>query len=172
MPINLLEELNSALSDSLCSNMNDNKQNNNTKLISSNKKAGRNYQIIDTIEVGVQLRGTEVKSLYMHESSLDDAYVIFKQGSPYLINCHISPYKHGNITNHEPMRNRKLLMHKHQILKWEHEIKKFGYSLIPLRFYWNRGKIKLLICTAKGLKYHDKRDQEKRRDMDRERNNW
>lgn len=139
-----------------------------TRNLVSNKKANINYEIIDTYEAGIELRGTEVKSILMSESSLNESYITIKNGQAYLINAHIAHYKFGNITNHDPLRERRLLLHKNEILKLEHQKKKFSYTIVPLRFYMKKNKIKLLISLAQGRKKHDKREAIKKKEMSRE----
>lgn len=139
-----------------------------TRNLVSNKKANINYEIIDSYEAGIELRGTEVKSILMSESSLNESYITIKNGQAYLINAHIAHYKFGNITNHDTLRERRLLLHKNEILKLEHQKKKFSYTIVPLRFYMKKNKIKLLISLAQGRKKHDKREAIKKKEMSRE----
>ena len=119
-------------------------------VIARNKKAFHDYQIIDSLEAGIALRGTEVKSCRMHSVSLQDSFAKIENGQVLLYNMNISPYSHGNIFNHTPVRPRVLLLHKKEILKLSQRVKEKGYALIPLKVYLTRGKIKLELGTAKG----------------------
>ncbi len=134
-----------------------------------NKKARFDYEIIETIEAGLVLTGSEVKSLREGKASIQDAYVRFIKGEPYLIKATVNPYPQANIQNHEPERKRKLLLHKREIKKLLGKVKERGFTIIPLKLYFNkRGYAKVLIGLAKGKTKHDKREQIRRRDMDRQ----
>lgn len=122
-----------------------------------NKKAYHHFSIEETFEAGIALTGTEVKSLKNHGGSLDEGYVRIKKQELWLINAHIAPYSFGTIHNHEPRRERKLLMHKKEILKLFDAVRRKGWTLIPLSFYVKRGKIKVKVGIASGKKKHDKR---------------
>ena len=135
--------------------------------LATNRKARFNYEITDTYEAGLALLGTEIKSLRDHGGTIDQSYVRSKKGELWLINAHIAPYSFGNRENHEELRERKLLMHKHEILKIEQALQEKGLSLIPLGIYLTRGRAKLKIGLAKGKKSHDKRAAIKERDEKR-----
>ena len=135
-------------------------------VIARNKKAFHDYQIIDSLEAGIALRGTEVKSCRMHSVSLQDSFAKIENGQVLLYNMNISPYSHGNIFNHTPVRPRVLLLHKKEILKLSQRVKEKGYALIPLKVYLTRGKIKLELGTAKGKTFEDKRETLKKRQDD------
>ena len=139
--------------------------------VATNRKAFHDYFIEDTIEAGIALQGTEVKSLRMGLANLTDSYALVKKDEVFLFNANISPYPHGNIMNHEPLRTRKLLLHKEEIRKLIGKMTQKGYSLIPLKIYFVRGRAKVLIGLAKGKKAFDKRDtikeKESRRELER-----
>ncbi|MBE9546330.1 MAG: SsrA-binding protein SmpB [Proteobacteria bacterium] len=142
------------------------------KIICQNKTARRNYFIEDTYEAGIALVGTEVKALREGKGNLKDSYARVKDGEVYLYDMHISPYSHGNIANHDPLRVRKLLLHKREIKKLYGKTREKGLALIPLKAYFKNGKVKIEIGTGKGKKLHDKRQTLKakadKRDMERE----
>jgi SsrA-binding protein len=138
------------------------------KIITQNKKAFHDYSIEETLEAGILLQGTEVKSLREGKANLKDSYVIVKNGEVFLLNCHISPYSHGNIMNHEPLRTRKLLMHKKEIAKLLDRAAQKGYSLIPLKLYFKNSHVKVEVGLAKGKKQYEKRETIKKREADRE----
>lgn len=134
----------------------------------NNRKARFDYNIETEIECGIELKGTEVKSIRNGSVNLKDSYAIVKNGEVYLLNTHISLYEEGNIFNHEETRTRKLLLHKHEILKLNDKIRIEGYTLIPLKMYFVKNKVKVLLGVAKGKKQFDKRETIKKRDMERE----
>ena len=142
------------------------------KIICQNKTARRNYFIEDTYEAGIALVGTEVKALREGKGNLKDSYARVKDGEVYLYDMHISPYSHGNIANHDPLRVRKLLLHKREIKKLYGKTREKGLALIPLKAYFKNGKVKVEIGTGKGKKLYDKRQTLKikadKRDMERE----
>jgi len=138
------------------------------KLIASNKKAFYDYFILQKAEAGVALTGTEVKSLRDGKANIKDSYVIFKDGEAFLFNAHISPYSHGNLQNHEPERNRKLLLHRREIEKLREQVVEKGLTVVPLRLYFKGGKVKVEIAVVRGKKLYDKRETEKKRELDRE----
>lgn len=133
----------------------------------NNKKAKYDYEIFETYEAGIALTGTEIKSIRLGNCNLKDSYVVIRNLEAYVINMHISHYEEGNIFNHEETRTRKLLLHKKEILKLNDKIKISGYTLIPLKLYFNKNKAKLLIGLAKGKKNYDKRQTIKERDINR-----
>jgi len=138
------------------------------KLIASNKKAFHDYFILQKAEAGVALTGTEVKSLRDGKANIKDSYVIFKDSEAFLFNAHISPYSHGNLQNHEPERNRKLLLHRREIEKLREQVVEKGLTVVPLRLYFKGGKVKVEIAVVRGKKLYDKRETEKKRELDRE----
>ena len=139
-----------------------------TKLIAQNKKAYHDYFIEETIQAGISLAGTEVKSLRMGKCSLKESYIQIKDGEAFIYNMHISPYEQGNIFNKDPLRPRRLLLHKAQIRKWDHEVRAAGYTVVPLRVYFDRSYVKVDIALAKGKKLYDKREAAAKKDAKRE----
>lgn len=137
-------------------------------VIARNKKAYHDYQILDSIEVGIALCGTEVKSCRMHAVALQDSFAKIENNQVLLYNMNISPYSHGNIFNHTPVRPRVLLLHRKEILKLSQKIREKGYALIPLKVYLAHGKIKLELGTAKGKAFEDKRETLRKRQADLE----
>lgn len=138
------------------------------KLIAQNRKARHDYSIIDTVEAGLVLQGTEIKSIRNGRINLKDGFARIRNGEAFLYNVHISPYEQGNIFNHDPLRTRKLLLHKKQINKLIGETKNTGITLVPLKVYIKDGYAKVLIGLAKGKKSYDKREDLKRKDVDRQ----
>lgn len=138
------------------------------KNITVNRKAEHEYFIVQRIEAGIVLVGTEVKSLRENKVNLSDAYAAIRDGEVWLINAHISEYKQGNILNHEPLRKRKLLLNKREIRKLKTKIEERGFTLIPLRLYIRKGKIKVEVGVAKGKRKYDKREAIARKDRQRE----
>lgn len=138
------------------------------KIVAANKKAYHDYTIIETYEAGISLVGTEVKSLREGNANLKESYVLVKEGEAVLLNCHISPYSHGNINNHEPLRTRKLLLHKKEIEKLFGRIREAGLTVVPLKLYFSKGKAKLEIGLAKGKRQYEKREATKKKEADRE----
>jgi SsrA-binding protein len=136
--------------------------------IAKNRRARHDYTIIDTYEAGLVLSGSEVKSLRDGKANLSDAYGIVRDGEIFLINLHISPYERASYNNHEPTRTRKLLLHKREIGRLIGAIERQGLTLIPLELYFKRGIAKVAIALGKGKKQHDKREDAKARDADRE----
>jgi SsrA-binding protein len=138
------------------------------KLMAQNRKARFDYSILDTVEAGIVLKGTEIKSIRAARINLKDGFARVRNGEIYLHNVHISPYDQGNQFNHDPLRTRKLLMHKKQIFRLENEMKGSGNTLIPLKVYIKDGYAKVLIGVAKGKKNYDKREDLKRKDQKRD----
>lgn len=132
--------------------------------IITNRKARRDYHIIETFEAGIELKGTEVKSLRNKRGNLADSFARLDNGEVFLCNLHISPYEFGNISNHNPLRTRKLLLHKSQIKKLFGQISLKGYALIPLKLYLKKGFIKIELAVAKGKTQFDKRETIKKKD--------
>jgi SsrA-binding protein len=139
-----------------------------TKLIAQNRKARHEYLIEDTVEAGLQLVGTEVKSCREGKVSLTDAYATVRDGEAWLLQCHINPYSHGNRQNHDPMRPRKLLLHRAEIERLDAEVSQGGRTLVPLRLYFKHGIAKAEIAVARGKKTYDKRQSEAKRDAERQ----
>lgn len=139
-----------------------------TKTITLNRKARHDYFIEDTYEAGISLAGTEVKSLRQGTVNLKDSYCIIKDGELFMVGAHISPYEKGNIFNKDPMRTRKLLMHKREIAKMQMLVQRDGYSLIPLSLYFKNSRVKVELGLAKGKKLYDKRESAAKSDAARE----
>ena len=138
------------------------------KIITVNRKARHDYFVEETYECGIALAGTEVKSLRAGAVNLKDSYCSIKDGEMFVVGMHISPYEQGNIFNRDPLRQRKLLMHKREIMKLFGYVKRDGYSLIALSLYFKGSRVKLELGLCKGKKLHDKRDDAARRDASRE----
>ena len=138
------------------------------QLVCQNRKAYHDYSIEETVEAGMSLVGTEVKSLRDGKVNLKDSYVHIKDMEALLFNCHISPYSHGNIMNHEPLRTRKLLLHKKEIVRLQGKIAQKGYTLIPLKIYFKNGRAKVEVGLAKGKREFEKRESIKEREANRE----
>ena len=136
--------------------------------IARNKRARFDYHLLETFEAGIVLSGTEVKSLRDGKASIADAYGIVRNGEIFLLNAHIQPYERGGYVNHEPARNRKLLLHRREIRRLIGAVEREGLTLIPLELYFKHGIAKIALALAKGKKLHDKRDTEKQRDAERE----
>jgi SsrA-binding protein len=136
--------------------------------VATNRKAHHDYFIEETVEAGISLQGTEVKSLRLGLANLTDSYAIVKNEEMYLFNANIGPYTHGNLANHEPLRTRKLLLHKEEIRKLAWKMSQKGFTLIPLKIYFVRGRAKVLIGLAKGKKTYDKRETIKAKESKRE----
>lgn len=138
-----------------------------TKLIAQNRKARHDYTIEDTLEAGIMLTGTEVKSCRAGKVSLTDAYAVVKDGEAWLLQAHISPYSHGNRLNHDPLRPRKLLLHRDEIARLYVKANQEGRTLVPLRLYFKHGLAKAEIAVARGKKTYDKRADIAKRESDR-----
>ena len=139
------------------------------KIISNNRKARFNYFFKEFFEAGIVLKGSEVKSLRDGKVNISESYAFDEQGELYLVNSHIPSYKESSYNNHDPKRNRKLLLNKKEINKLIGRINREGYTLIPTKLYFRKGKAKVEIAVAKGKKQYDKRHTKKKRDWDRER---
>lgn len=133
-----------------------------------NRAASHNYFLLEKFEAGLMLRGTEVKSVRAGQVNLKDAYGLVKDEEAWLLNAHIGPYQHGNIFNHEPMRTRKLLLHREEIRKLIGKTQQKGLTLIPTRIYFRRGRAKCEFALARGKQTWDKRETERRRTADKE----
>ena len=141
---------------------------NDHKIVSQNKKAYHDYFVEETYEAGIELFGTEVKSVRQGKINLKDSWCNIVKGEIFVNGMHISPYDHGNIFNRDPMRPKKLLMHKKEILKLFGLTKQQGYAIIPLQVYFTKGKAKVLIGLCKGKKLYDKRDDAAKKSANRE----
>lgn len=138
------------------------------KIITHNRKSSFNYFLSDFLETGIELTGTEIKSIRNNGVSLNDSYIVIRNHEAYILNMHIAPYKQGNIFNHDPLRTRKLLLHKKEIYKLEAKIKEKSYTLVPTKVYFKRGRVKVEIALGKGKKDYDKRETIKERDSKRD----
>lgn len=137
------------------------------KVISTNRKANYEYEILNKYEAGISLQGTEVKSLREGKANLGEAYAIVKNGEVWLQNFHINEYKYGNINNHDPIRQRKLLFHKKEITKIKSSLEEKGLTFIPLRIYFKGSLVKVEMGIGRGKKLYDKRESIKKRDVER-----
>lgn len=140
----------------------------NTKTIAQNKKAYHEYFVEESLEAGIELFGTEVKSLRKGACNLKDAWCSIDDGEMFVCNMHISPYEQGNIFNRDPMRVRRLLLHKKEIMRLLGQTKQKGYTLIPLSLYFKNSRVKVQVGLCRGKKLYDKREVEAKRDMNRE----
>ena len=138
------------------------------EIVSTNKKARFNYEIIEKIEAGIALKGTEVKSIRNRNVSIGESYAQIKDDEVFLHNLHISPYEQGNRENHDPIRVRKLLLHKHEIKKLVAKTQQKGLSLVPLSIYLRKGKIKVELAIGRGKRLVDKREAIKKKTIERE----
>ena len=143
-------------------------QKNHNKPLAQNRKARHDYEIIDTVEAGLVLKGTEIKSIRTGKINIQDGFISIRDGEAWLKNVHISHYEQGNIFNHDPLRARKLLLHKKEIQKLYNEMKLNRYTIIPLKVYLVRGRAKVLIGLARGKNKYDKRHALKQDQMKRE----
>jgi len=138
------------------------------EIVSTNKKARFNYEIIEKIEAGIALKGTEVKSIRNRNVSIGESYAQINENEVFIHNLHISPYEQGNRENHDPIRVRKLLLHKHEIKKLVAKIQQKGLSLVPLSIYLRKGKIKVELAVGRGKRIVDKRETIKKKTIERE----
>jgi SsrA-binding protein len=138
------------------------------KTIARNKTARHDYHVLEVHEAGLVLTGTEVKSLRDSRANIADAYGVVRDGEVYLLNAHIAPYGSGGYVNHDPIRSRKLLLHRREIRRLIGAVEREGLTLIPLELYFRGGRAKVTIALAKGKKLHDKREDSRRRDAERE----
>ncbi len=138
------------------------------KIVAENRKAHRDYFIVDQYEAGMVLTGTEVKSLRLGRANLKDSYARIKDGEVFVYQLHIAPYPFAYYDNHDPLRPRKLLLHKHEIKRLYGKINEKGHTLVPIRIYFKNGKVKILLALAKGKRKYDKREAIRRRDEQRE----
>jgi SsrA-binding protein len=141
------------------------------RTVATNRRARHEFEILETVEAGLVLKGTEVKSLRAGQVTFKDAYATMRNDEAWLTGCHISPYSHGTDANHDPERDRKLLLHRREISRLTGKVAERGLTLIPLRIYFKKGRAKLELGLARGKKLHDKRsalrEREVRREMDR-----
>ena len=144
------------------------KKNESQKIIANNKKAFHDYFIDETYEAGIALHGTEVKSMRMGKCSIKEAFIRIENGEVFVYGMHISPYEKGNIFNKDPLRVKKLLMHKYEINKLMGKIKEKGYTLVPLQVYFKDGRVKVEVGLARGKKLYDKRADIAKKDQRRE----
>ena len=140
----------------------------NGAIIARNKRARHDYHILDTWEAGIVLTGTEIKSLRAGNANITDAYAIVNDGEVFLLNAHIAPYDQGNQFNHEPTRTRKPLLHKREVRKLIGAVERQGLTLVPLDLHFTRGTAKVTLALGKGKKLHDKREDARRREDERE----
>jgi SsrA-binding protein len=138
------------------------------KILSDNRQAGHNYHLLEKYEAGIALSGTEVKAAKTGKIQLKDAYADIVNDEAWLVNAHISQYSHGNRENHEPVRKRKLLLHRAEIDRLHGKVKEKGLTLVPTKIYLKNGKIKVEFAVAKGKKLHDKREAERSREQKEE----
>jgi SsrA-binding protein len=138
------------------------------KTVATNRKAYRDYQILDTFEVGIVLTGTEIKSIRAGRTNLRDSYATVRNGEVWLINAHISPYSHGQRENHEPRRDRKLLLHRREINRLVSKIVEKSWTMVPLRVYLKGGRAKVELALVRGKRQYDKRRDIAKRDYERE----
>ena len=138
------------------------------KLIAGNKKAHFNYFLSDFMEAGIELKGTEIKSLRVSGATINDSYIVIRNNEAEIINMYIKPYDHGNLFNHDPLRSRRLLLHKNQIRWLAQKIKTEGFTIVPTKLYFSKGRAKVEIALAKGKHNYDKRETIKKRDLQRE----
>ena len=138
------------------------------KLMASNRKAFHEYFVEERFECGMALAGTEVKSMRQGRMNLKESYAVVRDGEIFVLGMHISPYEHGNIFNTDPMRPKKLLLHKNEIRRLNQEVGRMGYTLVPLQVYLKDGRFKLELGLCKGKKLHDKRDDMAARDAQRD----
>jgi len=138
------------------------------KLVASNRRARFDYEILDTFEAGIELRGPEVKSLRAGKASLNESYAVLRGGEAFLVNAHINPYEQAGRENADPRRERRLLLHKREILRLQGQVAERGRTLVPLALYFRRGRAKVELALARGKKRFDKRETIQRREQERE----
>ncbi len=138
------------------------------KLVASNRRARFDYEILDTLEAGIELRGPEVKSLRAGKASLNEAYAVLRAGEAFLVNAHINPYEQASRENTDPRRERRLLLHKREILRLQGQVAERGRTLVPLALYFRSGRAKVELALARGKKRFDKRETIQRREQERE----
>jgi SsrA-binding protein len=138
------------------------------KILSTNRVAQHLYFLLERFEAGLALTGTEVKAIRNGKANLKDSYAAIRNGEAWLFNCHIGPYEYGNRQNHDPLRKRKLLLHKHELTRLTGKTVERGLTLIPTKLYLQKGRIKCELALAKGKKLHDRRETERRKTAERE----
>ncbi len=138
------------------------------KIVVENRKARHDYRFLETHEAGIELRGTEVKSIRQGRVNLTDSYAQVKKGELWLVGMHVSPYEQGNRFNHEPLRERRLLMHKREIMRLYGQTRERGLTLVPTKLYLKNGRVKVELALAQGRRDYDKRDRIRDRDLDRQ----
>jgi SsrA-binding protein len=138
------------------------------RIIADNRKAFHDYHVLDTWEAGVALLGTEVKAIREGRVNLRDSFARLNEGEVWLMNVHISPYSHTGYAHHDERRQRKLLLHRHEIQKITGQVNQKGFTLVPLQLYFKQGRVKVNLALVKGKQAHDKRETIKRREVDRE----
>ena len=156
------------VADSILKKDNVDLEDGNIKIIAQNRKARRDYFIVDEYEAGLVLKGTEVKSLRQGRANLKDSYARIKDGEVFVYQLHIAPYPFAHYDNHDPLRPRKLLLHKYEIKRLYGKVNEKGHTLIPLRLYFKGGKVKITLALVKGKRKYDKREAIKRRDEQRD----
>lgn len=134
------------------------------KLLAENRRARHEYEFLETIECGIALVGTEVKSLRQGKASIAEAFAMIRAGELWLINAHIPEYSHGNLHNHLPTRDRRLLVHKRELAGWDRKVREKGVTIVPLELYFKGSLVKLSLALARGRKLYDKRERERERD--------
>jgi len=138
------------------------------KVVAVNRKAGHDYELLERVEAGLVLQGTEVKSARQGRVNLKDSYAAPDKGELFLVQCHISSYTHAHYDNHDPLRRRKLLLHRRELRRLIGKITERGFTLIPTRIYFRNGRIKVELALARGKRHHDRRAAARERDMERE----
>jgi len=138
------------------------------KVVAVNRKARHDYELLERTEAGLVLQGTEVKSIRDGRVNLKDSYASAQDGELFLLQCHVSPYSHGNRENHDPLRKRKLLLHRRELRRLIGKMSERGLTLVPTRMYFKNGRVKVEIALARGKKAHDRRASEKEKDVNRE----
>lgn len=139
-----------------------------SETLATNRKAFHDYHVLETYEAGIVLKGTEVKSIREGKVDIKESLVRIRDEEAYLVGCHVQPYSHGNITNHEPVRTRKLLLHKQEIRRLQGKVQEKGLTLLPTRLFLKNGRIKVEVALARGKRLHDKREALKSREAGRE----
>lgn len=163
------QDLSKFKNNAICVYMNKKNTSPAYKVVADNRKARFNYEILDTLEAGLVLTGTEVKSLRSHHGNIAESYASFENGEFWLINSYVPEYTQGNRFNHDPRRLRKLLISKREMSRLSNSVAREGMTIVPLKLYFNdHGRVKLEIALARGKKIHDKRETEKKRDWNRE----
>jgi SsrA-binding protein len=132
--------------------------------IAQNRRARHEYELLDELECGVELKGTEVKSLRAGQGSIAEAYAHFRKGELYLVGAHIPEYAHGNVHNHDPRRERKLLAHRRELAGWDRKVREKGVTVVPLALYFKGSKVKVSLALARGKKLYDKRESKREAD--------